>query len=76
MLVEIWQEVFLIDPVSVFDQFLAIGGNSLLAIRILSRINNRFRLDLPLNSIFKYSTVADFGQYIEETIYALMQDQE
>ena len=39
MIAEIWEEVLLQDRISVHDKFLELGGNSLLAIRIISRMN-------------------------------------
>lgn len=72
MLAAIWQEVLLEDEISRHDAFLELGGNSLIAIRLISRVNKKFRLDLSLNAVFKYPTVATFAQHIEATILELM----
>lgn len=72
LLAEIWKEVLLLEKVGIQDKFLEMGGNSLMAIRIQSRINNKFRLKVPLNSIFKYPNIKEYGTYIEDTIRELM----
>lgn len=72
MVEEIWREVLLIDQIGVDDDFLHLGGNSLIAIRIISRINKKFRLDLGLNVLFKYPTVRQLAQHIEDVIKALL----
>ena len=64
--------MLLLEKVGIQDKFLELGGNSLMAIRIQSRINNKFRLKVPLNSIFKYPTILAYGNYIEGTIRELM----
>ncbi len=72
MLHDIWTEVMVRDDLSTDDQYLSIGGNSLMAIRILSRINKKFRLQLKLHTVFKYNTIQSYAQHIEATIRSLM----
>jgi amino acid adenylation domain-containing protein len=72
LLAEIWKEVLLIDKVGINDAFLELGGNSLMAIRVISRINKKFRMELSLNSIFKYPTIAEYEKHVEDTIRKLM----
>ena len=72
LLAEIWKEVLLIDKVGINDAFLELGGNSLMAIRVISRINKKFRMDLSLNSIFKYPTISEYEKHVEDTIRKLM----
>ena len=72
MLFDIWSEVLQISNLSIEDNFLDIGGNSLQAIRVMARVNESFGLDLTLTSIFQYPTIQGFGRYIEETIDRLL----
>ncbi|WP_181280581.1 non-ribosomal peptide synthetase [Aphanothece hegewaldii] len=62
---EIWQEVLKIDKIGVYDNFFEIGGNSLLAIRINSRLCQTFKLELPLRTLFEKTTIASLAERIE-----------
>jgi acyl carrier protein len=74
MLRDMWLEVLQLPDVGVDDNFIHIGGNSLTAIRLTSRINEAFQMDLPLNKIFEYPTISCYGKYVEETIDTLLQE--
>jgi acyl carrier protein len=73
IMVDIWSEVLKIDKIGVFDKFLELGGSSLAAIRIISRANEAFNLELPLNLAFSKPTIAAFSDYVRETIMKLLE---
>ena len=50
LLCAIWSEGLGLDRVGVRDGFVALGGNSLLATQMVSRVRDVFGLDLPLKS--------------------------
>ncbi len=75
ILVEIWQDVIGIDRISTSYNFLEIGGNSLAAIRINSRISEAMNLDIPIASIFDNPTIRELGAFIEERLAALLGDE-
>ena len=72
ILADIWSEVLQIDQIGVYDKFLELGGSSLAAIRIISRANEAFELELPLNLAFNKPTIAAFAEYVRETIVDLL----
>ncbi len=72
MLVQIWQKVLQINKIGVNDDFLELGGHSLSAIRIITRTNNAFELDLPLNQIFESPTIIELSKHIETIISDLL----
>ncbi|HTE28647.1 amino acid adenylation domain-containing protein [Flavitalea sp.] len=72
MLSEIWSEVLQIGKPGVHDNFLEIGGNSLAAIRITSRVNNAFDLELPVNIVFESSTISQLADHIEKSISMML----
>src|SRR5262249_2629757 len=53
VLAGIWQQVLDLQRVSIYDDFLQLGGDSLQATQILSRVRNTFRVVLPLRSLFE-----------------------
>ncbi|MEL6864726.1 MAG: amino acid adenylation domain-containing protein [Bacteroidota bacterium] len=69
---DIWSEVLQIDKIGILDNFLAIGGDSLSGIRIMSRINEALELDLPVNLIFQQPTIQRLAAYLENTIRELL----
>jgi thioesterase domain-containing protein/acyl carrier protein len=57
----IWEEVLGIRPIGVTDNFFALGGHSLLALRLRGEIEKRFRIKLPLTTLFQEATVEHIG---------------
>ncbi len=57
-LAAIWAEVLKLDKVGINDSFFDLGGDSLLATRIIERVATRFKVDLPMKVLFESPTVA------------------
>jgi amino acid adenylation domain-containing protein len=64
-LAAIWSEVLNFSPVGAHDNFFELGGHSLMAIQVISRVRNRFEVELPLRTLFENPTVAELGAVIE-----------
>ncbi|WP_141699985.1 non-ribosomal peptide synthetase, partial [Candidatus Marithrix sp. Canyon 246] len=64
-LIQIWSEFLPQKVIGIHDNFLALGGNSLLATRIISRVNNELGINLPLYSLFETPTIAELSKQIE-----------
>jgi acyl carrier protein len=60
----IWADVLGVDRVGVHDDFLALGGESLRAARLISRVLEEFRVTLPLSAVFDAPTVAEMAAQI------------
>jgi acyl-CoA synthetase (AMP-forming)/AMP-acid ligase II/acyl carrier protein len=73
-LVEIWQDVLRIEQVGVNDSFFEMGGDSLLAVQVFSRVREAFGMDLQMADPLQLSTVAATANYIE-TVHWLAKDQ-
>jgi amino acid adenylation domain-containing protein len=56
-LAQIWQEVLKLERVGMTDNFFELGGHSLLATQIISRVRNRFRVQMPLQSFLQNPTI-------------------
>ncbi len=60
----IWTDVLKIDPLGIDDDFLELGGDSLMAARIASRILAAFQVDLGPRDLFDAPTVARMAELI------------
>ncbi len=60
----IWAQVLGVAQVGVDDNFFEVGGHSLSATQLISRLRNVFQIELPLRHIFEYPTVASLGKAI------------
>jgi acyl carrier protein len=68
----IWREVLQLDKIGIYDNFIALGGHSLAAIRVTSRINDELEMNFPLSKIFSLPTIEEYSKYIEETLTELL----
>ena len=63
-LVEIWATVLGVDSIGIHDSFFHLGGDSIHAAQILSRVRNRFRVGVPFSVLFEEPTVAELAREI------------
>jgi amino acid adenylation domain-containing protein len=63
-LVAIWEDLLGVRPVGVTDSFFERGGHSLLAIRLLWRVEAEFGRSLPLAWLFQGPTVAHLAEWL------------
>ncbi|MGW4640522.1 amino acid adenylation domain-containing protein [Sphaerisporangium sp. NPDC004334] len=66
----IWAEVLGLDEVGAVDDFFAIGGHSLHAVRVMSRIRSIAELDVPIKELFAHPTAAALAAVLEELLIA------
>ncbi len=66
LLSAIWAEVLKVDRISRQDNFFELGGHSLLAMQIVSRIQMRFQVTLPMRAVFEAPTIAELSATIQE----------
>ncbi len=64
-LVQLWMQLLGRKQVGIDDNFFELGGHSLLATQLVSRICDRFQVELPLRSVFETPTIAELAQKIE-----------
>ena len=65
-LAQLWAVMLGLDEVGVHDGFLELGGDSLLATQIVSRVLTQFHVRVPLRALFDAPTVADMAALLAE----------
>ncbi len=56
-LLQIWSEELKHQNFNVFDDFFTVGGNSLRAVKVITRIHEEFHVDLAVPELYLYTTV-------------------
>jgi amino acid adenylation domain-containing protein len=64
-LAQMWSEIFSLDRIGIHDDFFALGGDSLMATRLISRIQQVFSIALPMSSVFTAPTVYQLGLRVQ-----------
>ncbi|MEC1617970.1 non-ribosomal peptide synthetase, partial [Bacillus haynesii] len=65
MLLEIWKDIFGLDSVNLDVSYYEIGGDSLKAISIITEINKRMNVEMPISEIFKNDTIIALDHYLK-----------
>ncbi|WP_199326293.1 non-ribosomal peptide synthetase [Nostoc parmelioides] len=67
LLLNIWQNILNLNSVGITDNFFALGGHSLLVIRLVSQIQQVFGVDISLRQIFENPTIAELATLIDSS---------
>ncbi|WP_256757092.1 non-ribosomal peptide synthetase [Cohnella sp. WQ 127256] len=66
-LISIWEEILDIEPIGIQDHFFDIGGNSLQAVSLASRIHQHFNVEISLRDLFAVPTIRQLSSLIVRT---------
>ena len=64
ILTTIWQQTLGLEQVGLSDNFFDLGGNSLTALQLISRIRKTLQVQLPAVAIFEAPTISAMTQYL------------
>ena len=64
----VWRELLGAQEIDKQDDFFALGGHSLAAVRLFARIRKEFAVDLPLATLFKAPTLGELSARIEQEL--------
>ena len=66
-LAAIWRELLNVERVGAHDNFFDVGGNSLLGMRLVSRVRKTFSVNVPLRSLFVSPTLSALAGVVESS---------
>ena len=64
-MVQLWKDVLGVQQVGLLDDFFHLGGQSILAIRLVALIRKKFQIDIGISAVFEYPVLKDLTNYIE-----------
>jgi acyl transferase domain-containing protein/thioesterase domain-containing protein/acyl carrier protein len=67
-LAAMWQKTLGIEQIGIQDDFFELGGESLIAVRLLGQIKKTYGLDLPLATFFQTPTIAQSAELLRGQI--------
>jgi amino acid adenylation domain-containing protein len=66
LLANLWSDVLRVEIIGINDNFFDLGGHSLLATQVMSRIREKFNVNMPLRYFFERPTVAGLAEFLRD----------
>jgi acyl carrier protein len=64
-LARIWQELLKVEQVGRHDNFFELGGHSLLGVKLMARVSEALKTQVPVITMFRYPTIERLAEAIE-----------
>ncbi|WPY01951.1 Putative non-ribosomal peptide synthase/acyl carrier protein domain protein (plasmid) [Candidatus Trichorickettsia mobilis] len=62
---DIWAQVLKLEKISITDNFFRIGGDSISAIKLVSKLNQELSIHIGIEDIFSSKNILALVQYLE-----------
>ena len=66
IIASVWQAILQVEKVGIHDNFFALGGDSLQATQVMSRLREAFQLNLPVQILLEATSLASLAESIEQ----------
>ena len=66
----IWEEELGIDRVGTHDEYVALGGDSLMAIKLVARLRDEIQVHLNVRALYEHRTVAALAKHVAAVQWA------
>jgi amino acid adenylation domain-containing protein len=76
MLASIWSELLRVERIGIHDNFFAIGGHSLVATQVITRVRSVFNIELPIRRLFEAPTIAGLAVAVVQEQASQVEDDE
>jgi acyl carrier protein len=67
-LAALWADLLHVTRVGIRESFFALGGHSMLAVRMLNRLRETFGTEIPLRIVFRAQTIEDLSAHVEAAL--------
>ncbi|CAG9001595.1 MAG: hypothetical protein CENE_03618 [Candidatus Celerinatantimonas neptuna] len=74
-IIKIWQSVLGINGIGIKDSFTELGGNSLLAVQMISAVSDLFETDIRVDRFYQDQTVASLGDLVVSSLESLLEEE-
>jgi acyl carrier protein len=65
LIANLCKEVFNLDKIGIYDNFFSLGATSFSVIQLNNKLQEIFKKDIPVLTMFEYPTIASFLEYME-----------
>lgn len=65
MIAQAWAEVLGFEELNIYDSFYELGGDSLLAFKLVNNISKLLNRDINIAEIFNFTSIFDFASYLD-----------
>ena len=66
LVIDVWQQLLGIDQLGIHDNFFDLGGNSLIALKVISRLKQVLQMDIPVVSLFEGPTAYALAKMLSQ----------
>ncbi|GHF94804.1 MULTISPECIES: non-ribosomal peptide synthetase [Amycolatopsis] len=70
----IWSELLTLEEVGVHESFFALGGDSITALRLVSRVRRAFGVEVSPRDLFDAPTIGELAETVQDRILATLGD--
>lgn len=63
---EVWKDVLELDVIGIHDHFLEVGGDSLRATQVASRLRDVLDREVPMRDLFEAATIAELATVLQD----------
>jgi acyl transferase domain-containing protein/acyl carrier protein len=64
---KIWQQIIGVDRVGIYDNFFELGGDSLIGLQVIAKLNQEFKSNIPVATLYKAPTVSTIAEIVNPT---------
>ncbi len=69
LLVQIWEEVLRTDNIGITDNFFALGGQSLMVVKMINKINKDLGYQIEMEDVFHNPTISELSKKLKVSKY-------